>query len=177
MDEVDIIAEQQPLELTAINHYQINDDNNDIAPPCTARLAEPIIIRGAGHITVFALNNKFDEEYPQALNYKVSRAEYQETIKRINTILRKSVPMNFKWLLFGCICCCCTFGLSLCPVLCLNKRSKNAVNKVLDWENARLYHKIGLHWHLTKQRCSNSTIQEYALMIEFRPPLSLSHPD
>ncbi|CAF4911020.1 unnamed protein product, partial [Rotaria magnacalcarata] len=71
MDEVDIIAEQQPLELTAINHYQINDDNNDIAPPCTARLAEPIIIRGAGHITVFALNNKFDEEYPQALNYKV----------------------------------------------------------------------------------------------------------
>ncbi|CAF4499894.1 unnamed protein product, partial [Rotaria magnacalcarata] len=30
MDEVDIIAEQQPLELTAINHYQINDDNNDI---------------------------------------------------------------------------------------------------------------------------------------------------
>jgi hypothetical protein len=80
-------------------------------------------------------------------------------------------------LLCGCICCCCTIGLSLCPVLCLNKRSKNAVSKVLDWENARLYHKLGLHWSLTKQKCPNNAVQEYVLMIEFRPPLSLSHPD
>jgi hypothetical protein len=80
-------------------------------------------------------------------------------------------------LLCGCICCCCTIGLSLCPVLCLNKRSKNAVSKVLEWENARLYHKLGLHWRLTKQKCPNNAVQEYVLMIEFRPPLSLSHPD
>ena len=97
MDEVDIIPEQHPLELTGTNHYQINDDNNDLTPTYMPRLAEPIIIRGAGHITVFALNNKFDEEYPQALTHKVSRDEYQETIKRVNMILRKNVPNNFKW--------------------------------------------------------------------------------
>lgn len=93
MDDVDIIAEQHPLDSTTINHYQLNDDNNDNL----RRIADPIIIRGAGHITVFALNNKFDEEYPQALTYKVSRDEYQETIKRVNMILRKNVPINFKW--------------------------------------------------------------------------------
>jgi hypothetical protein len=97
MDEVDIIPEQHPLELTDTNQYQINDDNNDLIPTYMPRLAEPIIIRGAGHITVFALNNKFDEEYPQALTHKVSRDEYQETIKRVNMILRKNVPNNFKW--------------------------------------------------------------------------------
>lgn len=98
MDEVDVIAEQHPLELTGISHYQMNDDNNyDTVTTYTTRVAEPIIIRGAGHITVFALNNRFDEEYPQALHYKVSRDEYRETIKRVNTILRKNVPINFKW--------------------------------------------------------------------------------
>lgn len=80
-------------------------------------------------------------------------------------------------LIFGCICCCCTLGLSLCPVLFLNNRSKHAINKILDSENARLYHKIGLHWHLAKQKCSNNAVQEYVIMIEFRPPLSLSYPD
>ncbi|CAF3270469.1 unnamed protein product [Rotaria socialis] len=177
MNEVDIIPEQNPLEISRTNQYTINDDSNDLLPTYIPRLAEPIIIRGAGHVTVFALNNKFDEEYPQALTHKVSRDEYQETIKRVNLILRKNVPINFKWLLCGCICCCCTIGLSLCPVLCLNKRSKDAVSKVLDWENARLYHKLGLHWQLTKQKCPNNAVQEYVLMIEFRPPLSLSHPD
>jgi hypothetical protein len=97
MDEVDIISEQHPLELTRTSHYQINDDNNDLVPTYMPRIVEPIIIRGAGHVTVFALNNKFDEEYPQALTHKVSRDEYQETIKRVNMILRKNVPNNFKW--------------------------------------------------------------------------------
>ncbi len=97
MDEVDILSEQQPLELTRTNSSQLNDDNNDLIPTYLPRLVEPIIIRGAGHVTVFALNNKFDEEYPQALIHKVSRDEYHETIKRVNSILRKNVPNNFKW--------------------------------------------------------------------------------
>ncbi len=92
MDEMDIISEQHPLELTGTN-----DDQNDLVPTYMPGLIEPIIIRGAGHVTVFALNNKFDEEYPQALTHKVSRDEYQETIKRVNMILRKNVPNNFKW--------------------------------------------------------------------------------
>jgi hypothetical protein len=97
MNEVDIIPEQNPLEILRTNDYQIPDDNNELLPIYMPRIAEPIIIRGAGHVTVFALNNKFDEEYPQALTHKVSRDEYQETIKRVNLILRKNVPINFKW--------------------------------------------------------------------------------
>ena len=135
MDEVDIIPEQNPVDYSRSNPYQINEDSNDHTPIYLPRLADPIVIRGAGHVTVFALNNKFNEEYPIALTHKVSRDEYQETIKRVNLILRKNVPINFKWcvtscfhrsptsiihfrLLFGCICCCCTIGLSFCPVIC-----------------------------------------------------------
>lgn len=88
--------------------------------------------------------------------------------KRRLTILR---------LLFGCICCCCTIGLSLCPVIYLNKRSKDSIKQILAQENARLYHKIGLHWQLTRQKCRNSMVEEYVLMIEFYAPLSLIHPD
>lgn len=97
MNDVDIISEQSPIELTRTTYYQIHDDSQDNTPIYIPRLPEPIIIRGAGHVTVFALNNKFDEEYPQALTHKVSRDEYQETIKRVNLILRKNVPINFKW--------------------------------------------------------------------------------
>ncbi|CAF0972113.1 unnamed protein product [Didymodactylos carnosus] len=172
MDEVDVISqEQHPLETTTTTI--INDNYDDLI----VRLPDPITIRGSGHVTVFALNNKFDDEYPQQLTARVARDEYSETIKRVNTILRKNVPINFKWLLCGCICCCCTIGLSMCPVFCLNKRSKHAVNKILEWENQRLYHILGLHWKLDKQKCQNNAVQEYVLMIEFRPKSTLIRPD
>ena len=35
------------------------------------------------------------------------------------------------------------------------------MNKLLEWENSRLYHKLGLHWRLTKQRCDSSSMMEY----------------
>ena len=92
MDEMDIITEQHPLDFNATN-----DDAYDLNPTYAPRMIEPIVVRGAGHVTVFALNNKFDEEFPQGLAHKVSREEYQETIKRVNTILKKNVPNHFKW--------------------------------------------------------------------------------
>lgn len=92
MNEMDIISEQHPLDFNAAN-----DDAYDFIPTCAPRVIEPIVVRGAGHVTVFALNNKFDEEFPQTLAHKVSREEYQETIKRVNTILKKNVPNHFKW--------------------------------------------------------------------------------
>ena len=81
---------------------------------------------------------------------------------RINRILRKSIPFNLKCFLCGCLCCCCTFGLSLGPVFCLNKRvsplvysvnhliichrfcsqTKARIEKVLAQENWRLYNKV-----------------------------------
>ena len=41
---------------------------------------------------------------------------------RINSVLRKALPVNVKWLFCGCVCCCCTLGCSLWPVICLSKR-------------------------------------------------------
>jgi hypothetical protein len=89
MNEVDIIPE--------LHSYPIEHDQHDLGTTFIPRTIEPIIIRGAGHVTVFALNNKFDAEYPAALMHKVSRDEYRETIKRVNLILRKNIPNNFKW--------------------------------------------------------------------------------
>lgn len=84
MNDVDIVSEH-------------SFDNDDLIPTSFPRLIEPVIIRGVGHITVFALNNRFNEEYPQGLIHKVSRDEYDETIKRINMILKKTIRNNFKW--------------------------------------------------------------------------------
>lgn len=42
------------------------------------------------------------------------------------------------------------------------------MNKLLEWENSRLYHKLGLHWRLTKQRCDTSSMMEYVRLIFIR---------
>ncbi len=44
------------------------------------------------------------------------------TINQVNKVLRKTMTVNVRWWLCGCICCCCTLGMSLWPVVCLNKR-------------------------------------------------------
>ena len=44
------------------------------------------------------------------------------TVTRVNVTLRKALPVNVRWLLFGCLCCCCTLGCSMWPVVCLSKR-------------------------------------------------------
>ncbi|XP_031221937.1 cysteine-rich hydrophobic domain-containing protein 1 isoform X1 [Mastomys coucha] len=83
---------------------------------------DPVLVRGAGHITVFGLSNKFDTEFPSVLTGKVAPEEFKTSIGRVNSCLKKALPVNVKWLLCGCLCCCCTLGCSLWPVICLNKR-------------------------------------------------------
>ncbi|XP_005414652.1 PREDICTED: cysteine-rich hydrophobic domain-containing protein 1 isoform X3 [Chinchilla lanigera] len=83
---------------------------------------DPVLVRGAGHITVFGLSNKFDTEFPSVLTGKVAPEEFKTSIGRVNACLKKALPVNVKWLLCGCLCCCCTLGCSLWPVICLNKR-------------------------------------------------------
>ncbi|KAG8553803.1 hypothetical protein GDO81_003553 [Engystomops pustulosus] len=98
-----------------------------------------------GHLSLsfrFGLSNKFDAEFPSILTGKVAPEEFKISMGRVNTCLRKNLPLNVKWLLCGCICCCCTLGLSLWPVICLNKRTRRSIHKLLDWENNRLYHKV-----------------------------------
>ncbi|GAA6076824.1 fibroblast growth factor 13b isoform X1, partial [Tachysurus ichikawai] len=52
----------------------------------------------------------------------VAPEEFKASISRVNGCLRKTLPVNVRWLLCGCLCCCCTLGLSLWPVICLSKR-------------------------------------------------------
>ncbi|XP_021102150.1 cysteine-rich hydrophobic domain-containing protein 1 isoform X2 [Heterocephalus glaber] len=94
---------------------------------------DPVLVRGAGHITVFGLSNKFDTEFPSVLTGKVAPEEFKTSIGRVNSCLKKALPVNVKWLLCGCLCCCCTLGCSLWPVICLNKR---VVILTQDWSLA-----------------------------------------
>ncbi|XP_040356788.1 cysteine-rich hydrophobic domain-containing protein 2-like [Ixodes scapularis] len=145
MAELDAIYEEDDEDLRA------NKDS------LVSLVPEPMVIRGAGNMTVFGLRNKFDTEFPPTLSAKVAPEEFKATIVRINSVLRKTLPVNVKWLFCGCLCCCCTLGCSLWPVVCLSKRTRHSIEKVLDWENSHLYHKL--------------------LLIEFIPKLAIHRPD
>ncbi|XP_051825247.1 cysteine-rich hydrophobic domain-containing protein 1 isoform X2 [Antechinus flavipes] len=146
-----------------------NEDSNDLElqqplPPGRAiseeylrRLApDPVTVRGTGHITVFGLSNKFDTEFPSVLTGKVAPEEFKTSVGRVNSCLQKNLPVSVKWLLCGCLCCCCTLGCSLWPVVCLNKRTRRSIQKLLEWENNRLYHKnTGVMPSLTSQGGEN----------------------
>uniref|UniRef100_A0A3Q4AEU0 Uncharacterized protein n=1 Tax=Mola mola TaxID=94237 RepID=A0A3Q4AEU0_MOLML len=119
---------------------------------------EPVVMRGGGHITVFGLSNRFDTEFPSVLTGKVAPEEFKTSISRVNACLKKNLPVNVKWLLCGCLCCCCTVGCSLWPVICLNKR-------------------LGLHWKLSKRKCESSNMMEYVILIEFLPKYPIFRPD
>lgn len=149
---------------------RVSDEHARVTP-------EPVVVRGVGHMTVFGLNSKFDVEFQQGLSAKVAPEEYKATVTRVNRVLSKTMPVNVRWLLCGCICCCCTLGMSMWPVVCLNKRTRHSINKVLDAENCHLYHKLGLHWRLHKQRCNSSNMMEYVLLVEFLPKEQILRPD
>ena len=118
----------------------------------------------------------------------------QATVTRVNVTLRKSLPINVRWLLFGCLCCCCTLGCSMWPVVCLSRRvsraahpqqnwylslsqTRHQLEKQLDWENCHLYSKLGLRWKLARQRCDSSLMMEHVLKVEFVPKQNLFKPD
>lgn len=157
-----------------------------------------------GHLLFFfrfGLSNRFDTEFPSGLVSRVAPEEFQATVMRVNSILKKTLPVNVKWLFCGCVCCCCTLGCSLWPVICLSKRTQHSLDKLLEWENNHLYHKLGLHWRLAKQRCDSSSMMEYVsncqclnyfslwgmiflififsqvLLIEFIPKIPIYRPD
>ncbi|XP_067230471.1 cysteine-rich hydrophobic domain-containing protein 1 isoform X4 [Chanodichthys erythropterus] len=114
---------------------------------------------------LFGLSNKFDTEFPSVLTGKVAPEEFKTSVNRVNACLKKNLPVNVKWLLCGCLCCCCTVGCSLWPVICLNKRTRRSIQKLLEWENNRLYHKLGLHWKLSRRKCESNNMMEYGSML------------
>ena len=42
----------------------------------------------------FGLSNKFDTDFPSALTGKVAPEEYNETIQRVNSVLKKTLPVS-----------------------------------------------------------------------------------
>lgn len=76
---------------------------------------------------------------------QVAPEEFKTSVNRVNACLKKNLPVNVKWLLCGCLCCCCTVGCSLWPVVCLNKRvSHNRsfphLNKpLIEWVTNRIH--------------------------------------
>jgi hypothetical protein len=140
-------------------------------------LKDPVLIRGAGNITIFGVSNRFSEQFPTQLNAKLAPEEFKDTIKQINLILNKELANSLKWLIFGSIFCCCTLGCSLLPVIFMNKKARLSVNKLLDMENQRLYLKLGLKWRLAKVKCNSNALLEYVLLIEFLPTILLYQPD
>ncbi|VVD03719.1 unnamed protein product [Leptidea sinapis] len=90
------------------------DAEENIEETHVTLVPDPIIVRGAGNMTV--------SDFPSGLQSRIAPEEYQATIARINSVLKKTLPVNVKWLFCGCVCCCCTLGCSLWPVICLSKR-------------------------------------------------------
>ena len=138
---------------------------------------DPVVIRGAGNITIFGVSNKFNEQFPSQLYSKLAPEEFRDTIKQINSILNRKLANSFRWLVFGSIFCCCTLGCSLFPVIFINKKARLSINKFLQIENQRLYLKLGLKWRLAKIKCNSNSLMEYVLLIEFLPTVMLYYPD
>uniref|UniRef100_A0A8C2THD3 Cysteine rich hydrophobic domain 2 n=1 Tax=Coturnix japonica TaxID=93934 RepID=A0A8C2THD3_COTJA len=109
--------------------------------------------------------------------HRVAPEEFKASISRVNSCLKKNLPVNVRWLLCGCLCCCCTLGCSMWPVICLSKRTRRSIEKLLEWENNRLYHKLCLHWRLSKRKCETNNMMEYVILIEFLPKTPIFRPD
>ncbi|CAH1388587.1 unnamed protein product [Nezara viridula] len=148
-------------DFDAIYEEEEETDENVVDDNIVSLVADPVVVRGTGNMTVFGLSNRFDTEFPNGLVSRVAPEEYKATVSRVNNVLKKTIPVNVKWLFCGCVCCCCTLGCSLWPVICLSKRTQHSIDKLLEWENSHLYHKLGLHWRLAKQRCDSSSMMEY----------------
>jgi len=170
MADFDAIYQDQPGSIEEGSPIILEDTFTQYVP-------DPIIVRGAGNITVFGLSNRFDTEMSTGLHARVAPEEFKATVTRVNVTLRKNLPINVRWLFCGCLCCCCTLGCSMWPVICLSKRTRHQLEKLLDWENSHLYHKLGLHWKLARQRCDSTLMMEYVLLIEFIPKQQIYKPD
>ena len=176
------------ISMLSVNNLSVNgaENNGTLTIATTTNnnsylnaviVKDPVLIRGAGNITIFGVSNRFSEQFPTQLNAKLAPEEFKDTIKQINNILNKELANSLKWLVFGSIFCCCTLGCSLLPVIFMNKKARLSINKLLEMENQRLYLKLGLKWRLAKVKCNSNTLLEYVLLIEFLPTILLYQPD
>ncbi|XP_066256330.1 cysteine-rich hydrophobic domain-containing protein 2-like [Euwallacea similis] len=124
-----------------------------------------VLVRGDGTIVLFGVPNHYRLDLPQKLTSRLAPEEFRFTVRRINKLLDTEIIMNFLFFIMGCFLCPCTAGVTMAPVVLLNKRTRNRVRDLLKAENGRLYHNLGLHWSLAKQNFDLNV--EYCLQIEF----------
>ena len=157
------------------SHHLMPPDINviDMAPITP----EPLVVRGCGTLVVFGLSSRFPTDFPPNLTGKIASEEYCATIKRINGILHRSQSSKSRWLILACICCFCTLSASLWPVACVAKRTRTQLEKLLDWENNRLYYRLGYRWRLISFRPDSTLLREYAVILEHLPRLYLHIPE
>jgi hypothetical protein len=173
-------------QLQPTRHNTAVADNMDTKSSDTSQLGggggivvrEPVLIRGAGNITIFGICNKFNESFPSSLNSKLAPEEFRDTMRQINAILSAELENSLKWLIFGSLFCCCTLGCSFLPVVYMNKKAKLHIDKFLEVENHRLYLKLGLQWRLSKVKCNSAnSLMEYVLLVDFLPNILMYQPD
>lgn len=138
---------------------------------------DPIIIRPNGNMTLFGVNNRFSMDMPAKLLSVVAPDEYKLTIKKINKILKQRMQLTFKIFLCSCLCCCCTCGLSLFPSIVMNNHTKEIVKEVLEQENERIYHKLGIHWSYSPHTYGPIPMVEYVIVINFLEKERIYCPD
>jgi hypothetical protein len=139
--------------------------------------AEPILIQGNGHVTLFGLNNHFSPTIPNRLRTRVAPEEYELTMLLVNKVLRRNFINNLIWFFCGCISLCCTLGCSMCPVIYFNKRTIRSLHKTLKSENNRLYNKLGLNLSLHKHHFGTFNLVEYVIVINFLQKPEIYVPD
>lgn len=157
---------------------QASIPNNDLpSMSYTNSQKEPIIIQGDGNITIFGLNNHFKTDMPNKLASFLARDEFKHTIHKINRVLRRKMSYNIKLLFCGCLCFCCTLGLSACPSVALNSHVKKQIRNILEKENKRIYNQMGLNWSFVKQNSGAMPMVEYVLQIDFITKPKMCIPD
>ena len=118
LNAISTVHEEGPLGLHSDNGEWV-----DLIPHSREPLRDPVAIRGAGNVTVYVSDFVFSGiPHFVIIHSLITPEEFSETLQRVNSVLRKTLPVNVKWLFCGCICCCCTLGCSLWPVVCLSKR-------------------------------------------------------
>ncbi|XP_045851808.1 cysteine-rich hydrophobic domain-containing protein 1 isoform X4 [Meles meles] len=118
---------------------------------------DPVLVRGAGHITV--------------------QESFWSGAGPCQGCLQDKMCQELLWM----DACLVGFGLSNkfdteFPSV-LTGKTRRSIQKLLEWENNRLYHKLALHWKLTKRKCETSNMMEYVILIEFLPKYPIFRPD
>ncbi|KAB0353224.1 hypothetical protein FD755_024062 [Muntiacus reevesi] len=119
---------RKPVEF---NTVKLSDPNLQEKKSCLFK-SNPGILPRSKFNSISSSKNcvtvSFTTNFTVVILLLVAPEEFKTSIGRVNACLKKALPVNVKWLLCGCLCCCCTLGCSLWPVICLNKRSMRKIN-------------------------------------------------